>query len=180
MHEKRSELGSLLQDKVEGALFRWRFLQLKYMDAPASFLFGLGRLTAQRMQMTCLKLPGGGVTTNPVEMRSHAVEFYTDLFAAGSCVECRGELLGGLPLICLEEKAALDSELALEELTEAGNQTASSRAPGINGLSREFFRHFWNILGPDLHGDMLECFKQALSQCLASKQRFLCCPKKEP
>lgn len=50
-----------------------------------------------------------------------------------------GELLGGLPLLCLEEKAALDSELTLEELTEAVNQMASSRAPGINGLSREFF-----------------------------------------
>lgn len=110
--------------------------------------------------MTCLKLPGGGITTNPVEMISHAGEFYTDLFAAGSCnLECWEEQLRGLPLLCLEGKAVLNSELTLEELTEAVNQMASNRAAGIDGLSRDFFRHFWNILGPDLHGVMLECFK---------------------
>lgn len=32
--------------------------------------------------MTCLKLPGGRVTTDPGEIRSHAVEFYADLFRA--------------------------------------------------------------------------------------------------
>lgn len=83
---------------------------------PLLSCLGLEGLTAQRMHMTCPKLPGGGLSTNPVEMRSHAKEFSTDFFTAGSCnLECQKELLGGLRLLRLEEEAVLDSELTLED-----------------------------------------------------------------
>ena len=160
LQEKRLELSSLLQERVKGALVRSRFLQLKDMDAPSSFFFNLERSVAQRKQMTCLKLPGGRVTTSPGEMRTHAMDFYADLFEAEQCsMECREELLEGLPQLIPGEKAALDSELTLDELTAAVNQMASGRAPGIDGLSTDFYKRFWNILGHDLHGVLLECFR---------------------
>ncbi|XP_056464841.1 RAC-gamma serine/threonine-protein kinase-like [Gadus chalcogrammus] len=74
------------------------------------------RSVAQRKQMTCLKLPGGRVTTSPGEMWTHAIDFYADLFGAEQCsMECREELLEGLPQLIPGEKAALDSELTLDE-----------------------------------------------------------------
>ena len=85
LQEKRLELSSFLQERVKGALVRSRFLQLEDMDAPSSFFFNLERSVAQRKQMTCLKLPGGRVTTSPGEMRTHAVSFYADLFGAEQC-----------------------------------------------------------------------------------------------
>ncbi|KAK5852457.1 hypothetical protein PBY51_023924 [Eleginops maclovinus] len=92
------------------------------MDAPSSFFFNLERLVAQRKQRTCLKLPGARVTTSLGEMRSHAMSFYDDLFGAQQCsMECREELLEGLPQLSPEEKAALDCELTMEELTDAVN-----------------------------------------------------------
>ena len=160
LQEKRLELSLFLQERVKGALVRSRFLQLKDMDGPSSFFFNLERSVAQRKQMTCLKLPGGRVTTSPGEMRTHAVSFYADLFGAEQCsMECREELLEGLPQLIPGEKAALDSELTLEELTVAVNQMASGRAPGIDGLSTDFYQRFWNTLGPDLHSVLLECFR---------------------
>ena len=120
LQEKRLELSSLLQERVKGALVRSRFLQLKDMDAPSSFFFNLERSVAQRKQMTCLKLPDGRVTTSPSEMRTHAMDFYADLFGAEQCsMECREELLEGLPQLIPGEKASLDSELTLDELTAA-------------------------------------------------------------
>lgn len=90
---------------------------------------------------------------------------------------CREELLEGLPQLSLEEKAALDCELTLEELTVAVNQLASGRAPGIDGLSTDFFKRFWNILGPELHAVLLECFRAGSPP--VDEQYFLCCPRKE-
>ena len=160
LREKKLELSSFLQERVKGALVRARFLQLKDMDAPTSFFFNLERSVAQRKQMTCLKLPGGRVTTNPGEMRSHAMNFYADLFRAEPCsMECREDLLEGLPQLSSAEKASLDRELSLEELTDAVNQMSSGRAPGIDGLSTDFFKRFWIIIGPDLHAVFLECIK---------------------
>lgn len=106
LREKRLELSSFLQERVKGALVRSRFLQLKDIDAPTSFFFNLERSVAQRKLMNCLKLPGVRVTMDPAEMRSNAMDFYTDLFSAEQCsLQCREELLKGLPQLSLEEKA---------------------------------------------------------------------------
>ena len=120
---------------MKGALVRSHFLQLKDMDAPTSFFFNLESSVAQRKQVTCLELPGGRVTTSPHEMRSHAMDFYTNLFGDEQCrmVGCE-ELLEGFPWLSDGKKAALDIELTLEELMAAVNQMASGQAPGIDGL----------------------------------------------
>lgn len=74
-------------------------------------------------------------------------------------MECREELLEGLPQLTLEEKATLDLEMTLEELTVAVKQLVSGQAPGINGLSADFFKRFWTIVGPDLYSVLLECLR---------------------
>ena len=65
---------------------------------------------------------------------------------------------GGAPSAQPGEKAALDKELTLQELTTAVEQLASGRAPGIDGLPIEFYKRFWDCLGEDFHMVMLECF----------------------
>ena len=160
LHEKRLELRFFLQERVKAALVRSRFLQIKDMDTPSSFFFCLEKSVAQRKQMICLRLPGVNVTTDPSEMKNHATAFYTDLFGAEQCsIDCRVELLDGLPQLSPEEKAALDCELTLEELTVVVNHLASGRAPGIGGLSSDFYKYFWNTTGPDLYYVQLECLK---------------------
>ncbi|KAJ3583052.1 hypothetical protein NHX12_034520 [Muraenolepis orangiensis] len=112
-------------------------------------------------------------------MRNHAMDFYTDLFGVEQCsIEGREELLEGLPQLSPEEKAALDLEQTLEELTGAVNQMASGRVPGIDGLSGEFLKHFWGIIGADLHGVFSECFRTGslLASCRRAVLSLL--PKK--
>lgn len=158
--KKKKELSAFLQERVKGALVRSRFLQLKDMDAPSSFFFNLERNAVQRKQMACLKLPGGRLTADQNEMRAHAIDFYTSLFKAEPCsAENRKELLESLPQLSSEERAALDCGLTLEELTMAINQMPSGRAPGIDGLSTNFYKRFWNIIGTDLHEVVQECFR---------------------
>lgn len=65
----------------------------------------------------------------------------------------------GLPQLSLEEKASLDQEMNLEELTTAVNQLVPVRAPRIDGFSADIFKCFWNILGPNLHSVLLECLR---------------------
>lgn len=97
------------------------------------------------------------MTTCPSEMRKCAMDFYAEPFGMEHCsIDCREELLEGLPQLTLEEKATLNRELTLEELTAAVNQLASGRAPGIDGLSANFFKLFWKILGLDFHSVVLE------------------------
>ncbi|KAI3357926.1 hypothetical protein L3Q82_016316 [Scortum barcoo] len=91
----------------------------------------------------------------------------------------REELLEGLPQVSPEEKAALHCELTLEELTAAVHQMASGRAPGIDGLSTDFLKRFWNTLGPDLHAVLLECFGTGSLPVSCQQAVLSLLPKKE-
>ena len=111
--------------------------------------------------MSSLKLPDGRVTTDPKEMRGHAVTFYSNLYGAEECDQGSvAELLEGLPQLSPEEKDLLDRELSLEELTEAVGQMTAGRAPGLDGLTADFYKHFWNLVGQDLLSVLTECLER--------------------
>ncbi|KAJ3582744.1 hypothetical protein NHX12_000281 [Muraenolepis orangiensis] len=111
------------EEKAKGALIRVRFTSMRDIDAPTTFFFNLERSVGQRKQMVCLRLPDGQVTSEPAEMRRHAVSFYTDLFKAkGYDVEASDELFQGLPQLSPAESDTLGSDITLEELTSAGQR----------------------------------------------------------
>ncbi|KAJ4947216.1 hypothetical protein JOQ06_009254, partial [Pogonophryne albipinna] len=125
LKEKRQELNSFMQERAKGALVRARFTKLQDIDTPTAFFFSLEKSVVKRKQMLCLRLPEGKVTTEPAEMRKHAVDFYTDLFKADECaVDSAAELLQGLPQLSSEEQNTLSSELTFDELTAAVSQMA--------------------------------------------------------
>lgn len=67
------------------------------------------------------------------------MDLYNNLVGEKQCsMECRKELLEGLPQLSQGKKAVLDWELTLEELMVAVNQMALGQAPGIDGLSTDF------------------------------------------
>ena len=101
---KRQQLNSFLQEKAKGALIQDRFQQLRDIDAPTTFFFNLERSVAQGKQMVCLRLLGGNLTSEPADMRKHAVDFYTDLFGAEECDgEAVADLLQDLPQLQVNE-----------------------------------------------------------------------------
>ena len=179
LKEKRQELNSFMQERAKGALVRARFTKLQDIDAPTAFFFSLEKSVVKRKQMLCLRLPEGKVTTEPAEMRKHAVDFYTDLFRADECdVDSAAELLEGLPQLSLEGQNTLSSELTHDELTAAVSQMASGKAPGIDGLSSDFFKHFWSLMGQDILDVFKECFEKGMLPASSRRAVLSLLPKK--
>ncbi|XP_075968244.1 adhesion G-protein coupled receptor G6 [Anarhichas minor] len=151
LQQKKQQLGSFLQERAKGALVRSRFTSVRDMDAPTSYFFNLEKSVSQTKQMVCLRLPDGKMTTDPIEMRQHAVSFYSALFRKeDNHRESVDELLQDLPQLGPEDRAVLDANISLEELTAAVGQMAAGRAPGLDGLPADFYKHFWKCLGANL------------------------------
>ncbi|KAJ4922370.1 hypothetical protein JOQ06_021785 [Pogonophryne albipinna] len=168
-----------MQERSKGALVRARFTKLQDIDTPTAFFFSLEKSVVKRKQMLCLRLPEGKVTTEPAEMRKHAVDFYTDLFKADECdVDSAEELLQGLPQLSSEEQNTLSSELTFDELTAAVSQMASGKAPGIDGLSSDFFKHFWSLMGQDICYVFKECFEEGMLPASSRRAVLSLLPKK--
>ena len=98
LHQKKQELSTFLQERVNGVLVRARFTTIREMDAPTAFFFNLEKSVSRKKQMVCLRLPDGSVTTDQGKMRRHAVDFYSALYRAEVVHGgCQDELLQGLP-----------------------------------------------------------------------------------
>ena len=83
--QKKRHLSAFLQERVKGALVRCHFMALKDMDATTAFFFNLEKKEATKKLMACLHLPDGRMTSDPGQMRQHAVDFYSSLFRAEEC-----------------------------------------------------------------------------------------------
>lgn len=130
--------------------------------------------------MTCLRCPDGHVTADGGEMRRCATAFYTKLYGKEQCdQECVQELLKDLPKLSGAEQNELDKEISLEELTIAVNQLTSGRSPGIDGLSIDFYKHFWSIIEHDVYEVLVSSFKENLLPTSCRRAVLTLIPKKE-
>ncbi|CAM5163230.1 unnamed protein product [Eretmochelys imbricata] len=89
--------------------------------------------------------------TDPVEMSGRARDFYTSLFSPdptdpGACRVLWEELL----MVSMGDRDRLELPLILAKFSEALRRMPTNKSPGMDGLTVEFYRAFWDILGPDL------------------------------
>ncbi|CAM2118302.1 unnamed protein product [Caretta caretta] len=55
-----------------------------------------------------------------------------------------------LPMVSPGDRDWLELPLTLAEFSEALHCMPTNKSPGIDGLTTEFYRMFWDVLGPDL------------------------------
>ena len=90
---------------------------------------------------------------DPREMREAAVGFYSQLYSG----EVSEDVLMGPPHTDRVNKAKLDSQLIMQELTVA-MQKIAAYAPGIDELPVDYKR-FWGYIGVDFYEMLLECME---------------------
>ncbi|CAM4593759.1 unnamed protein product [Lepidochelys kempii] len=100
--------------------------------------------------VTCLLAEDGTPLTDPVEMCGSAHDFYAGLFSPdlinpNACRVLWDELL----IVSAGDQDQLELPLTLVEFSEAVRLTPTNKSPGMDRLTVEFYRMFWDVLGPD-------------------------------
>ncbi|CAM2098477.1 unnamed protein product [Caretta caretta] len=142
--EKQEELRALEDHRARGAFVRSRIRLLREMDRGSRFFYTLEKKRGAKKHITCL-------LTDPVEMCGRARAFYAGLFSPGPTDPnaCR-VLWDGLPTVSAGDRDRLELPLTLAEFSEALRRMPTNKSPGMDGLTMEFYRTFWDVLGPDL------------------------------
>ena len=73
-------------------------------------------------------------------------DFYTELYTAEHVQEVSDDYLQGLPK--LENNEELGSKITLEEIRLALGQMENNKSPGPDGLSKEFYLQYFDLVAP--------------------------------
>ncbi|CAM2096665.1 unnamed protein product [Caretta caretta] len=149
--EKWEELRALENHWARGAFVRSRIRLLREMDRGSRFFYVLEKMRGAKKHVTCLLAEDGTPLTDPLEMCGRGRDFYTSLFSLdptdpGACRVLWEEL----PMVSVGDRDRLELPLTLAEFSEALRHMPTNKSLGMDGLTVEFYRAFWDILGPEL------------------------------
>ncbi|CAM2103740.1 unnamed protein product [Caretta caretta] len=121
------------------------------MNRSSRFFYILEKRRGAKKHVTCLLAEDGTPLTDPEEMRGRARAFYANLFSPDSTnANARRVLWTELPTVSSADQDRLELPLSLAKLSEALHCMPTNKSPGMDGLTVEFYRMFWDVLGPDL------------------------------
>lgn len=93
----------------------------------------------------------GNLLKEPDEVLQAAASFYNDLYTAEP-VDRRAQsiMLHNIDSFVPDNmQAMLNNDIVLQETVDALNSFQKNKSPGCDGLTVEFYVHFWYLLGPD-------------------------------
>jgi exonuclease III len=79
------------------------------------------------------------------ELRKHFQEFYS---TKGHKPDIRDDIFSTIPILDPEKREKCDTPITLDELTTALKTSNPDKSPGLDGLTYELYKKFWNELGP--------------------------------
>ncbi|KAK3520120.1 hypothetical protein QTP70_014376, partial [Hemibagrus guttatus] len=152
LKSKNAKMNDLLDITARGALVRSRFTSVTEMDAPSKFFFSLEQKNGQKRFIHAVRTESGDLLSDPTEIHKQTVCFYSKLYSSerSGAQIVEESFLKDLPKLSEQVARELDRELTLAELHKALQGMENERAPGIDGLSVEFYKAFWAVIGQDV------------------------------
>jgi hypothetical protein len=98
-----------------------------------------------------------GITlTDTDEIRTEICDYFKTIYSTKSNQPDIGEdLITNIPSLKDYEQEECDAPLTLQELTTALHNTNWGKSPGVDGLTYDFYKEFWDPLGPLLLKEQL-------------------------
>ena len=86
--------------------------------------------------------------SQPQDLIAETYGFYKNLFSAEKCDEsARDHLLSvDIPKLSDEARASCEGRVTVDELKKALFSMENDKSPGVDGLTTNFYKHFWPLL----------------------------------
>jgi len=116
------------------------------------YFLNLEKKNASKKSINKLQCNNGNMTTDQSVILNEEVAYFSDLFK--SKVEVSETELDNFfhdtvfPTLTDEQSESCEGILTTEECLGALNYMAKNKSPGYDGLTVEFYQHFWSKIGP--------------------------------
>ena len=160
LDKARAELEEFLSHQAQGAKLRAQVREAVEGERSTAYFLRKERVRGQQKLINAIRRSDGTVVMSKTDVMDVWSEFYFRLFSSQELSE--GDQ--GLFLDSIErrltpaESRLCEGDLTIEECSKALSNMPSAKSPGVDGLPAEFFRRFWDTLGPDLVEVYNTCF----------------------
>ena len=168
----KQDVENIYQEKTEGNFIRSRLRWYEEGEKSSKYFFGLEKRNYNKKHMKSMNVEGK-VLTDPKEIREAQRHFYSNLYSEKP-VDLTGSDAEYFLNIPIENKLddiaknSCEGILTLKELSDTLPTFQNNKSPGNDGLSIEFYKTFWNDIGPLL----LNCLNEAyIDGEMSSSQR---------
>ena len=172
----KKEYDSLIQKRAEGAIIRSRVENWEQGEKSTKYFYNLEKRNGKDKAWDKILSKSGELITDQWEIQKRQVEFYSELFTSERKKDSKftddiDYFLGDeTKRISDTSKEKLEEIITEEELKNAIKKMKNNKSPGPDGITTEFYKLFWPVIGSDLHEvctNGLENKELAYSQYLA-------------
>lgn len=141
--------------KARGAQIRSKQQWIEKGEKNNKYFLGLEKSRQNKKVILKLKDDNGNIVSNQSEILKIERSFYAKLYAEenNKSPDEMVEYISNTNTkhkLTKDESRNCDGYITLEELTSAVNNIKPNKSPGMDGLSANFYKTFWNELGPML------------------------------
>ena len=115
------------------------------------YFYNLEKRNHKKKYITSLTKKDGNIVLEPKQILEEEERFFREIYQSKNvCPESANlELFfDGLNTLKQEEADTYEGLLTLEECTKSLKQFMNNKTPGSDGFTIEFYRFFWNAIGP--------------------------------
>ena len=157
------QLDDLYLNLARGAFVRSRAKWLEEGEKNSTYFFALEKRNGQRKMLNCLNI-NGKICNDATQISSHVYNFYKELYTS-NFNGCTAEVFINkieryIPTIDDSYMSFCDTDITKTEIRKALFSMKKGKAPGIDGLSMEFYVHFWEYIENPLFCMFTECIEQ--------------------
>ena len=143
--EIAEKITELEQDQVAGSLFRSRCQWARLGERNSKYFFNLEKRNYNNKTMFAIFDDKGNICKNQKYILQQQQKFYQTLYTSDPDVNFNLRNHTGIG-ITQQQKEYLDRPLNIQELHQSLMSMQNGKVPGIDGLGKEFYVHFWEEL----------------------------------
>lgn len=149
MKKLKEEIDDMYIDMAKGAFVRSRAKWLEQGEKNSSYFFALEKRNRKRNNLTTLKIDNN-ITSNSLDISRYVGTFYSNIYKSNiQFIECDNfieSVKAFTPTISEQFKLNCDCPITKAEMSEAVSSMKKGKSPGNDGLSVEFYLHFWEMI----------------------------------
>ncbi len=144
-NEVKQELKQMDDKEVNGLIIRSKVQWHEEGERSTKYFLGLEKSRGIKKHIRKLRLKNGSITTDPGEILSAQVDYYSNLYT--SKVKYDNDELqkyfDNIPILNEVDKIKCEGDVTIQECEHVLNTFKENKSPGNDGITVEFYKHFW-------------------------------------